>query len=298
MPAAGTSTLILDRLGHYAWLVRADKPVGAALLLWPMLWALWIISDGKPGWKVLLVFITGTFLMRSAGCAINDYADRGIDGSVERSRNRPIVTGAVSPKEAVLVAVVLSLISFLLVLTMNTLTIVLSFVGVGLAFLYPFTKRITYWPQLFLGLAFGWAVPMVSAAQTGTIQPVAWLIYGVAIVWALAYDTIYAMVDRPDDTRLGIKSTAILFADYDVAIIMFLQCSVLVIMTLIALHYGAGLVFICGLLAAAIVLTMQWRLIRTREPAACFRAFLLNNHMGALLFFGIFLDYIFRHVLL
>ncbi len=297
MPAAGTNTLIVDRLGHYARLVRADKPVGAALLLWPMLWTLWIVSDGKPDWKVLLVFVVGTFLMRSAGCAINDYADRGIDGSVERSRNRPIVTGAVTPKEAVLVALALSLISFLLVLTMNTLTIALSVVGVGLAFLYPFTKRVTYWPQLFLGLAFGWAVPMVSAAQTGTVLPVAWLIYGVAIAWALAYDTIYAMVDRPDDTRLGIKSTAILFADYDVAIIMVLQCSVLVIMSLIALAYGAGWVFVFGLVAATIVLTRQWQLIRNREPAACFRAFLLNNHMGAFLFIGIFLDYIVHHIL-
>lgn len=297
MPATGTNTLITDRLYQYARLVRADKSIGAALLLWPMLWTLWIISAGKPDLRVLMVFVTGTFLMRSAGCAINDFADRKIDGSVERSRDRPIVTGAVSPKEAVMVAVVLSLVSFLLVLTMNKLTIALSFVGVGLAFLYPFTKRFTYWPQLFLGLAFGWAVPMVSAAQADKVLPVAWLLYLVAIVWALAYDTIYAMVDRPDDIKLGVKSTAILFAEYDVLMVMVLQCAVLLAVTLTALQYGAGLLYMAGLMAASLVLFRQWRLIRTREPAACFRAFLLNNHMGALLFLGLLLDYLFRHVI-
>jgi len=295
MSAAGTTTTISNRLYHYARLVRADKPIGAALLLWPMLWALWIVSDGRPDWKVLLVFVVGTFLMRSAGCAMNDFADRGIDGSVERSRNRPIVSGAVSPKEAVMVALTLALVSFLLVLTMNSLTVGLSFIAVGLAFLYPFTKRFTYWPQLFLGLAFGWAVPMVSAAQTGEVKMVAWLIYFVAIAWALAYDTIYAMVDRPDDIKLGVKSTAILFGQRDVTIVMALQCGVLVLMASIALSYGAGWLFIAGLLLSIAVLYRQYRLIVTREPADCFKAFLLNNHMGALLFLGLFLDYIVRN---
>jgi len=235
--------LITNRLHDYAKLIRADKPIGAALLLWPMLWALWVVSDGKPDWRVLLVFVIGTFLMRSAGCAINDFADRKIDGSVERSQHRPIVTGAVTPKEAVMVAVVLSIVSFMLVLTMNRLTVGLSFVAVGLAFLYPFTKRFTYWPQLFLGLAFGWAVPMVSAAQTGSVQPVAWLIYAVAIVWALAYDTIYAMVDRSDDIKLGVKSTAILFGQYEVTIVMLLQIAVLIAMAVIARSTGSGWLF-------------------------------------------------------
>ncbi len=296
MPITGANTLITDRLYQYARLVRADKPIGAALLLWPMLWALWIVSDGRPDLKVLLVFVVGTFLMRSAGCAINDFADRHIDGSVERSQDRPIVTGAVSPKEAVMVALSLSLVSFLLVLTMNRLTIALSFVGVGLAFLYPFTKRFTHWPQLFLGLAFGWAVPMVSAAQTGSVLPVAWLIYMVAIIWALAYDTIYAMVDRPDDIKLGVKSTAILFADYDVTIVMALQCIVLISVTLLAFNSGAGGLYSAGLVAAAVILFRQWQLIRTRESEPCFKAFMLNNHFGAVLFVGLLLDYVLRHV--
>ena len=288
--------MITNRLYQYARLVRADKPIGAALLLWPMLWALWVVSEGKPDWRVLLVFVIGTFLMRSAGCAINDFADRGIDGSVERSRHRPLVTGAVTPAEAVMVAVVLAVLSFLLVLTMNRLTVGLSFVAVGLAFLYPFTKRFTYWPQLFLGLAFGWAVPMVSAAQTGSVQPVAWLIYAVAIAWALAYDTIYAMVDRPDDIKLGVKSTAILFGRYEVKIVMLIQIAVLVAMAVIAYITGLGWMFAIGWVAASGVLVRQYQLIRTRQSAPCFDAFMLNNHMGALLFAGIFMDYLVRQL--
>ncbi len=288
--------MITNRLYQYARLVRADKPIGAALLLWPMLWALWVVSEGKPDWRVLLVFVIGTFLMRSAGCAINDFADRGIDGPVERSQHRPLVTGAVTPAEAVMVAVVLAVVSFLLVLTMNRLTVGLSFVAVGLAFLYPFTKRFTYWPQLFLGLAFGWAVPMVSAAQTGSVQPVAWLIYAVAIAWALAYDTIYAMVDRPDDIKLGVKSTAILFGRYEVKIVMLIQIAVLVAMAVIAYITGLGWMFAIGWVAASGVLVRQYQLIRTRQSAPCFDAFMLNNHMGALLFAGIFMDYLVRQL--
>ena len=288
--------MITSRLRHYAILVRADKPIGAALSLWPMLWALWIVSEGKPDWRVLLVFVIGTFLMRSAGCAMNDFADRGIDGSVERSQHRPIVTGAVSPKEAVIVAVALAVVSFLLVLTMNRLTVGLSFVALGLAFLYPFTKRFTWWPQLFLGLAFGWAVPMVSAAQTGSVQPVAWLIYAVAIAWALAYDTIYAMVDRPDDIKLGVKSTAILFGQQDVKIVMLIQIAVLVVMAVIAYSTGSGWPFAIGWVAASGILVRQWQLVKTRQAAPCFDAFMLNNHMGALLFAGFFLDYLVRHI--
>ncbi len=297
MSLSDTSSLLADRLHHYVRLVRADKPIGAALLLWPMLWTLWIVSGGKPGWAVLTVFVCGTFLMRSAGCAINDFADRHIDGAVERSQNRPIVTGAVSPMEAVMVAVGLSVVSFLLVLTMNRLTIALSFVGVGLAFLYPFTKRVTYWPQLFLGLAFGWAVPMVSAAELGEIAPVAWLFYFLAIVWALAYDTIYAMVDRKDDIKLGVKSTAILFAEHDVTIVMVLQIIVLAGVGAIGFTNGLSWLFLFGLIAAAAVLARQWQLISTREPAKCFRAFMLNNHLGGAIFLGMFLDFFTRQMM-
>ncbi len=290
MPSSDKNSLFADRLHHYIRLVRADNPIGAALLLWPMLWTLWIISNGRPDWLVLIVFVVGTFLMRSAGCAINDFADRHIDGSVERSKNRPIVSGAVTPKEALMVAAGLSIISFFLVLTMNRLTIALSFVAVGLAFLYPFTKRFTHWPQLFLGLAFGWAVPMVSAAELGVVTPVAWALYIVAIMWALAYDTIYAMVDRPDDLKLGVKSTAILFAERDVTIVMLLQFIVLGSVATIGLKNGLSLFFIAGLLVALAVLVRQWQLIKTREPAPCFRAFRLNNHMGGFIFLGMFLD--------
>ena len=292
MQSSDTLSFVADRIHHYVRLIRADKPIGAALLLWPMLWTLWIVAEGEPAWSVLLVFVLGTFLMRSAGCAINDYADRHIDGAVTRSSNRPIVTGAVSPKEALVIAAVLSVVSFILVLTMNRLTVALSVVGVGLAFLYPFTKRVTYWPQLFLGLAFGWAVPMVSAAQTESITPVAWGIYIVAIVWALAYDTIYAMVDRPDDIKLGVKSTAILFADYDVKIVMGLQIAVIVSIAGIGLLNKLGVLFLLGLVAASIVLYRQYLLIRTREPGPFFRAFLLNNHLGCCVFLGIFLDFL------
>ena len=297
MAHSGTTSQLTDRLYQYARLVRADKPIGAALLLWPMLWTLWFVSVGQPSWSVLIVFLCGTFLMRSAGCAINDFADRKIDGAVERSRNRPLVTGAISPKEAVMVAVVLSLLSFALVLTMNRLTILMSFIGVGLAFLYPFTKRVTHWPQLFLGLAFGWAVPMVSAAEVGSVQPVAWIIFAVAIAWALAYDTIYAMVDRPDDVKLGVKSTAILFGDHDVVFVMSLQIAVLLTITWVGISYGLKWFFVFFMCCAFAVLLRQWWLIKNREPALCFRAFLLNNHMGALMFLGIFIDYLVRRLM-
>lgn len=287
------TTPIYDRFGHYARLVRADKPIGALLLLWPMLWALWFVSSGSPAGGVLIVFLIGTFLMRSAGCAINDYADRDIDGLVKRTRTRPIVTGAVSPREALLVAAALAFVSFLLVLTMNRLTILLSFIGVALAAAYPFTKRITYWPQLVLGLAFGWAVPMVCAAQTGQIGVVGWVIYLAAIIWAFAYDTIYAMVDRDDDLQLGVKSTAIRLGDYDVTAVAIAQVLVLLIVTGIGLFISPGWFFIAGMILAAAVAVWQLNLIRSRDRDKCFRAFLANNYMGAAIFLGIASQYLF-----
>lgn len=281
-----------DRLVQYTKLVRADKPIGALLLMWPMLWALWIVSDGQPRTSVLLVFIAGTFLMRSAGCAINDYADRHIDGAVARSQDRPIVSGKVSPKEALLVAVVLALLSFLLVLSMNRLTIALSFVGVVLAAVYPFSKRITYWPQLVLGLAFGWAVPMVNAAQSGSVSASGWIIYLAAILWALAYDTIYAMVDRDDDLKLGVKSTAIWFGRYDVFAVAIALAMVIVILVMEGLRSSLGAFYFIGLAAGSLVVVRQLWLIKDRDRILCFKAFMLSNFMGLAIFVGLMLHYV------
>ncbi|MEM7258334.1 MAG: 4-hydroxybenzoate octaprenyltransferase [Pseudomonadota bacterium] len=271
-------------------LIRADKPIGSLLLMWPMLWALWVVSNGSPHPGVLLVFVVGTFLMRSAGCAINDFADRHIDGSVARSSQRPIVTGAVTPTEALITAAVLALCSFALVLTMNRLTVLMSFVGVVLAAVYPFSKRITYWPQLVLGLAFGWAVPMVSSAQTGAVQPVAWVIFGGAILWALAYDTIYAMVDRRDDVKLGVKSTAIWLGNKDVAAVAVTLLAVLALLLLVGIWQGLGLWFFIGWLAGLGVACYQLWLIRDREEAACFKSFNVSNYMGFAIFLGLVVD--------
>ncbi len=279
-----------DRLGHYIRLIRADKPIGSLLLMWPMLWALWIVSDGKPDAVVLLVFLLGTFLMRSAGCAINDYADRHIDGSVARSKHRPIVSGAVSPQEALLIAAALAICSFLLVLTMNRLTIALSFVGVVLAALYPFSKRITYWPQLVLGLAFGWAVPMVCAAQTGTIDTLGWVIYAAAILWALAYDTMYAMVDREDDLKLGVKSTAVWFGEKDVIAVAVVLLVVLGILLWVGFQWQLGMAYFIGLAGGLIVVGYQLWLIKERDAEKCFRAFLASNYMGLAVFAGLMVD--------
>ncbi len=280
----------LGRLPDFMRLIRADKPIGSLLLMWPMLWALWIVSEGQPSIAVLIVFIVGTFLMRSAGCAINDYADRHIDGAVARSKNRPIVTGAVSPGEALITAAVLALCAFVLVLSMNRLTIAMSFAGVLLAAVYPFSKRITYWPQLVLGLAFGWAVPMVSAAQVGTVMPVAWLVFLAAILWALGYDTIYAMVDRSDDVKLGVKSTAVRLGHKDVAVVAIVLLSVLSLMALIGVWQQLGFWYFIGLLCATTVVCYQLWLIRHRDETACFKSFQLSNYMGFAVFAGLFMD--------
>ena len=218
------------RLGHYWRLVRADRPIGIYLLLWPALWALWVAAEGIPPWWTLLVFVLGTALMRSAGCAINDYADRDFDGQVSRTAQRPLATGLVSPREAVAVFVVLSLLAFALVLTLNTKTIAYSFVAVALAASYPFMKRYTHMPQLVLGMAFGWAVPMAFTALQNQTPPVAWVLFAATVVWALIYDTMYAMVDRDDDLKIGIKSTAILFGRFDRLVIGLLQVLMLALL--------------------------------------------------------------------
>ncbi|WP_428623904.1 4-hydroxybenzoate octaprenyltransferase [Sedimenticola sp.] len=276
----------------YIRLVRLDKPIGILLLLWPALWALWLAGAGQPRWGVVLIFIMGVALMRSAGCAINDYADRHIDGQVKRTCGRPIATGVVSPREALWVFTVLSLVAFGLVLLLNRETVLMSVVAVLLAALYPFMKRYTHLPQLVLGMAFGWAVPMAYMALLGEVPAVAWLLYVATILWALIYDTEYAMVDRDDDLRIGVKSTAILFGRQDRLIIGLLQLLMLLLLVWIGWQQALGLAYYLGLGVAATLFVRQQRLIRAREPAACFTAFLNNNCVGMAIFFGLLIDYL------
>lgn len=274
------------QLQPYFRLMRLDRPIGNFLLLWPTLWALWVAADGLPRLDVLLVFVIGVVLMRAAGCVINDYADRDFDGQVERTKHRPLATGEVTPKAALLLFAALGLLSFALVCTQNSLTIQLSFAGVALATLYPFTKRFTHLPQLVLGAAFGWATPMAFAAQTGELPPIAWLMFMVTLLWTVAYDTMYAMVDRADDLQAGIKSTAILFGRFDKLAIGLLQ-----LLTLLALIWVACLVeanwwLFWALLLAALLAVYQQYLLKDRDRAMCFKAFLNNNYFGAVIFFG------------
>jgi 4-hydroxybenzoate polyprenyltransferase len=280
-----------ERLARYAKLVRLDRPIGIFLLLWPALWALWLAGKGSPPWTVVLVFVLGVVLMRSAGCAINDFADRNLDGQVARTRERPIAAGLVSPGEAVGVFAVLSLTSFGLVLFLNWNTVALSVVALGLAVIYPFMKRYTHLPQLFLGVAFGWAVPMAFMAITESVPPLAWLLLGATVVWALVYDTQYAMVDRDDDLNVGIKSTAILFGRYDRLIIGLLQLLFLALLVYVGDLAGRGVWYFAGIAIAAVLAAHHQYLIRDREPAACFQAFLDNNYLGMAVFLGLVVDY-------
>ena len=279
------------RLYLYARLMRLDRPVGIYLLLWPTLWALWIAADGVPDPLILVVFVLGVILMRSAGCVINDYADRKIDGKVERTRDRVLVAGYLPAKEALVLFAVLCAVAFLLVLLMNGLTIMLSFVGVLLAAIYPFMKRWTYLPQVVLGMAFAWAIPMAFAAQTGEIPQVAWLLYIATVLWATAYDTMYAMVDRKDDQLIGVKSTAILFGSADRLMIGMLQLLALIVMLIVGNQLELGAFYFIGILLAAIFAIYQQLLISKRHPRNCFKAFLNNNWFGAAIFGGILLHY-------
>jgi len=285
---------VKQRLKQYYLLTRLDRPIGIYLLLWPTLWALWIAGNGTPDPLVLAVFVAGVVLMRSAGCVINDYADRNFDPHVERTRDRPIAAGRVTPREALVLFAVLCLCAFFLVLLMNRLTILLSLGGVVLAALYPFMKRYTHLPQVFLGAAFGWAVPMAFAAQTGEVPKVAWLLFVATVLWATAYDTMYGMVDRDDDVKIGVKSTAILFGEADRAIIAMIQLLMLVALLMVGQSAGLGGYYYFGLLLVAGLSLYQQYLIRERRPAACFRAFLNNNWLGAAVFTGIVLDYLVR----
>ena len=282
------------RLRHYAQLTRADRPIGWLLLLWPTWWGLWLAAKGLPPVWPLLVFTLGVWLTRAAGCVINDYADRWLDGSVARTQQRPLVTGAVSGREALVLFAVLMLLAFALVLTMNRLTIYMSVVGVLLAASYPYLKRHTYLPQVYLGMAFGWGIPMGFAALTGGVPKLAWVLYVANIFWATAYDTWYAMVDRDDDLRMGAKSTAILFGDMDLAAQAVLYSCMFAALALVGRDAGMGLYFWLGLGLACVLVVYQFGLARGRERAACFRAFLRNNWVGMVVFAGIALDYALR----
>ena len=281
-----------QRLHQYYLLTRLHKPIGILLLLWPTLWALWLAAEGVPSLPILLVFVLGVVLMRSAGCVINDYADRTFDPQVRRTRERPLATGRVGPREALLVFAVLCLVAFALVLTLNRLTIYLAFGALVLAAAYPFTKRYTHLPQLVLGAAFGWAIPMAFAAVQGAIPKLAWLLFTVNVLWVTAYDTFYAMVDREDDLRIGVKSTAILFGEADLPVIGVLQILVLAGLLLVGSMAELGLFYYLGLLVAAGFALYQQYLARQRDPAGCFQAFLNNNWFGAAVFVGIALHYL------
>ncbi len=282
-----------ERLGLYALLVRLDRPIGIYLLLWPTLWALWIAGQGRPDPKVLTVFVLGVILMRSAGCAINDYADRHIDPQVERTKHRPLARGEIRPREALAVFAVLALAAFALVSLLNTLTILMSLVGVALAGSYPFMKRFHHLPQVHLGAAFGWAVPMAFTAQTGELpSPAGWLLFIATVLWATAYDTMYAMADREDDLRIGVKSTAILFGEADRAIIAFMQALLIIDLVLVGVQAGLGPAYNSGVAVAAVLAVYQQGLIARREPTQCFRAFLNNNYLGMAVFAGILAHYL------
>jgi len=280
------------KLVGFAQLMRLDKPVGIYLLLWPTLWALWVAAQGMPDWDLLLIFVLGVVLMRSAGCVINDFADRNLDGHVERTRSRPLPSGRVSSREALALFVSLCVLAFVLVLLTDTQTVLLSFGGAALAAIYPFMKRYTYFPQVILGAAFSWGILMAFSAQTGELPRQAWLIYFINLIWTVAYDTLYAMTDRDDDLKIGIKSTAVLFGDADKLAVAGLQLLVLAGLLLLGDQLELGLSYYLGVVAAGGLFGYQQYLIRKREPKACFDAFLNNHWVGSLVFAGLFLDYL------
>jgi 4-hydroxybenzoate polyprenyltransferase len=284
------SAYTLDRIKQYALLMRVDKPIGILLLLWPTLWALWLAADTIPDVYLIVIFTLGVFLTRSAGCVINDYADRHFDGKVERTKARPFATGKVTEKEAIAVFVSLGLLAFFLVLILNKLSIVLSVVAIAIATIYPFMKRVTYFPQVVLGAAFSMSIPMAFAATNGEISSAAWLLYISNLLWVLAYDTLYAMVDKKDDLKVGIKSTAILFGEADLQIIALIQGFFIFGMVLIGAKFGLNYWYYLGLLTATALIVWQLYHCKRREPNKCFTAFINNNWVGASIFCGILLS--------
>jgi 4-hydroxybenzoate polyprenyltransferase len=283
---------LADRIRTYAQLMRLDKPIGILLLLWPMLWGLWFAAQGLPDGRVLIIFVLGTILMRSAGCVINDFADRKIDPHVERTRNRPMAAGKVSSKEAVLLAAGLSLIAFLLILPLNQLTILLSVPALFLAGTYPFTKRFFAMPQAYLGIAFSFGIPMAFAAQTDSLPLIIWVLMLANLFWVVAYDTAYAMVDKPDDLKIGIRTSAITLGRFDVAGVMVCHAGFIAVMVCIGQWQQMDLAYYAGLLVAIGLMAYQYTLIRNRDRALCFKAFLHNNWVGMAVFAGIALDFL------
>jgi 4-hydroxybenzoate polyprenyltransferase len=279
--------MLKDKLTGYWQLMRADKPIGIYLLLWPTIWALWIAGEGVPDWTVLLIFVAGVILMRSAGCVINDYADRHFDGAVQRTAQRPLVTGQVTEKEALVLFIILIFMSFILVLMLNWQTILLSFGALVLAASYPFMKRYTHLPQVVLGAAFSWSIPMAFMAITEQVSWWAWLLYLANILWTVAYDTQYAMVDREDDVKIGVKSTAILFGHHDRLIIGLLQLTMLMVLFFIGQHFQLSWPYILALLTSLCIFLYQHWLIRDRARQACFTAFLNNHYVGLVIALGI-----------
>ena len=288
----------LNRFNPRAWdfiqLTRMDKPIGIYLLLWPTLWALWVAAKGVPSVGNLLIFVLGVVLTRAAGCVINDFADRKVDGHVKRTEQRPMASGKISSKEALVFFALLMGVSFLLVLCTNAPTIWLSFGALALAATYPFMKRYTYYPQVVLGAAFSWGIPMAFTAETGSLPAAAWLLYIANLLWTVAYDTYYAMTDREDDLKIGVKSTAILFGDADRVIILSLQGLALGCLLLAGSHFELGGWFHLGLLAAAGCFVWEFWYTRDRDPQRCFKAFLHNHWAGLAIFVGIVLDYALR----
>lgn len=287
---------VISQLRNYGKLMRIDKPIGIFLLLWPTLWALWLAGEGTPNQGLFVVFLLGVFIMRSAGCVLNDYVDRKIDPYVERTRNRPIASGRVAPTEALVLFVSLSLVAVGLATMLNRPAQLLAIVAGGLTVAYPFVKRFVSIPQFILGVAFGWAVPMAFAAETGEIPELAWLVFGTAVIWAIIYDTFYAMVDREDDLKVGIKSTAILFGEVDLFVIAGLQLLMLLALVLIGARANLSLWYYLSVFIAGLMMAYHLWLARDRQPSHCFAAFLHNHYIGMTVFIGIVLHYTFNPV--